>query len=316
MKLTKNQRESVKTFLFSGLTYRDISKKLQISLETLKKSFNVPSLELKFGVEIEGFSVASREEIKNIIDNNSTIDISLKDWENQSTKEKNWIITTDGSINLPTIESNSTVFPERKGYEIVSPPLVTKKEIKDLKKILEIVRNPKLMGHKIYLTNKSCSVHIHLCVEQLEKSEIKKIYNLYQYFEEDIDKMLPASRIYDKSRNNNSSYCESISNLSFADAFKGDYGKYWSLKISSSIPTIEFRKHSGSTSFIKIRNWILILQQLYNFAISNEDIYKMSENKRNSLSLHGILYYPVLMAYYNERKRKFDKQKLKYLEYI
>lgn len=316
MKLTKNQRESVKTFLFSGLTYRDISKELDISLDILKKSFNVPRLELKFGVEIEGFSFFSREEIKNVINNNSDIDISLKHWEQQSTNEENWNITTDGSINLPTIENNSTIFPERKGYEIVSPPLVGGKGLKELNTILEIIRDPKLMEDKIYLTNKSCSIHIHLCVEQLKKSEIKKIYNLYQYFEESIDKMLPASRIYDKSRNNNSSYCESIKHLSFKDAFKGDYGKYWSLKISSNIPTIEFRKHSGSTSFIKIRNWILILQQLYNFAISNEDIYKMSEIKRNSLSLHSILYYPVLMGYYNERKRKFDKQKLKYIKHI
>ena len=102
--------------------------------------------------------------------------------------------------------------------------------------------------------------------------------------EDKFDEIQPTSR-----RANSNTYCKnvssiangnrtsaiqkingasSISNLS-SSVFNG--GRYFKLNVQSfqRHGTVEFRQHSGTTTFSKIKNWILICGRLVEYAKQN-----------------------------------------------
>lgn len=80
--------------------------------------------------------------------------------------------------------------------------------------------------------------------------------------------------------------------------------------------TLEFRSHSGTTNFTKIKNWIKICMAFVNFADSHYNSvfngYILEGTKRKDITLERILQivYPKtsasLIAYINKRKESFN----------
>ena len=94
----------------------------------------------------------------------------------------------------------------------------------------------------------------------------------YKHAEAEIDKFMPASR-----RGGSNTYCGSL--IQFPDErirsarnirelqglFPSRYMKV-NLQAYSRHRTVEFRQHSGTTNFTKMRNWVLFLHKLVTFA--------------------------------------------------
>ena len=92
----------------------------------------------------------------------------------------------------------------------------------------------------------------------------------YKHLEPVIDRFMPASR-----RDNR--YCRGLGHVSdemirsarTVDELKGRIGDRYhkvNLEAYSRHKTVEFRQHSGTTNFTKMRNWVLFLHKLVTFA--------------------------------------------------
>jgi gamma-glutamyl-gamma-aminobutyrate hydrolase PuuD len=191
------------------------------------------------------------------------INVRSAGWQRASTSNDVWIITTDGSIRDPKTNE--------KGKELVSPPLEgTEESFNIIRKILKTVRSRKLLGDEIFRIDKQCSVHVHLNREGLEKDDLRKIYQLYGAIEPELNLMFPKSRRNNKGRGGKS-YCAPIAQLPFNKAWEDRSEremKYYSLQFPDAIPTIEFRIHGASVNARKIWNWIRIVNEITDYALS------------------------------------------------
>ena len=89
--------------------------------------------------------------------------------------------------------------------------------------------------------------------------------------------------------------------------------------------SIEFRPHSGSLNFMKIKNWILICMALIHYAenYSKEifDGYYIENDQKKQLTLERVIYlaypkkYNKILNYINSRIIEFSKPKSEQLEY-
>jgi hypothetical protein len=209
--------------LHQGETFKDMAD-LGTSSELLCQ-FPYPELSIKFGIELEGFCSLTRRQLAYEMMSRLDISVGTSPWSGESSSRDTWSITTDGSIkDLPRNH------PEDKGYEIVSPPL-DNNSLPELKKVMSLLRNERILGDNTWKTNKSCSVHVHVGVEGLTEARKKNFYDLYRFLEPEIDKMLPDSRVNNTMRNGES-YCASVTNLSYEKNRGGNHGKYWSVRVS------------------------------------------------------------------------------------
>jgi hypothetical protein len=289
-------KEKIKNLLFKGLTLEQISNQLNISAKALKEEVNksgYPKLKYSVGVELEGYSTLGYSSLLNTLKQNG-VDISFRSWQEQSlTGVNNWTLTTDGTVKGFKGQNGE------KGMEIVSPPL---RSLDSLEKILELIRDGEVMDgkHNMFKTNKTCGLHIHFGTEGMDKEMLKKVYTTYRLFEPFLDLILASSRL-------NNVNCNTIKNLSFDNAIKVETKKYWSVRTKIDRVTIEFRKHQSSTNFNKIRNWILILQQLIQYA-EKTTLISILEKEPSFSYFYEIISNPNLIAYYNARKYSFEKK--------
>lgn len=210
-----------------------------------------------FGVEIEAYNV-NKTSLKNTL-NELGINI-VEEYYNHDTRG-HWKIVRDASIS------------GHNACEIVSPVLKGADGLEQLKKVCIALNK---IGAKI---NKSCGLHIHLGVSDYDTDNFKNLLKSYINVENEVDKMMPATR-----RGNTNKYCRSmkmnktailmkrkideatgIENL--ADSvFSG--GRYFKVNIQCyrRQKTIEFRQHSGSVQYSKIKNWILICARMVDYA--------------------------------------------------
>jgi len=164
-----------------------------------------------------------------------------------------WKLTTDGSLI--------------NGFELVSPILKGDDGLEAIRRVTEA------LGHTDAYINSRCGFHVHVGVPSGFKKDImffKRLAFLYVQFENEVwDQMMPLSR-----RGNNNSYCLSLqfSPNAFAAAttLRGlsstltGSNRYVKLNFESFFlhGTVEFRHHSGTLEFTKIKNWIDICRQL------------------------------------------------------
>lgn len=96
----------------------------------------------------------------------------------------------------------------------------------------------------------------------------------YQKLEMAIDSFMPTSR-----RGNNSQWCRSLLDHNFAACrTKADiasalnYDRYHKVNAEaySRHRTIEFRQHSGTTSYEKISRWVIFLAKLVEYSYKEE----------------------------------------------
>ena len=176
-------------------------------------------------------------------------------------------MTTDSSI-----EGNKT-------FELVSPKLKGTKGIKELEKVCKVLKQ------KNAKINKSCGLHIHLDASDFSLDDWKSLIKNHINYEKLITSFMPPSR-----RNNY--YCISmmkrfmikeniyrkIDNCDSIEEIRDFYdSKYYRLNVMSYFrhKSVEFRQHSGTIEFEKIKNWILLLNAL------------VKKAKKHELSPHG-----------------------------
>ena len=238
-------------------------------------------LRFTIGVEIECFGL-NKERVIAAIEARG-----LKAYEtgyNHDDSKTHYKLGYDGSINGPL------------PCEVVSPIL---KNLKSLKEVCEVINEA---GAQV---NKSCGLHIHFGAEKFTNAQWRRIVLNYAAIEEVIDSFMPESR-----RGDNNRYCRSIADpagriaytslnadmRSLQSAFGFDRYYKVNLMAYNNHKTIEFRQHSGTTDYTKIKNWIDFLTAFLTWSLKHEEI----------ISARSIDELPFLSEsqkrYYNERK--------------
>lgn len=205
----------------------------------------------KFGIEIEAFGVEIEKLVEKL--NEAGIDAQTENYGH--TTRTYWKVTTDSSIDARGLPS----------FEIVSPILEGENGLQQLEKICNVLTN---LRAKI---NKTCGLHVHFDAQTMTATQAKNIVLNYISLEHTIDSMMPVSR-----RANNSQYCASmhyyrnefqqcntIYELSLV--MPNRYRKI-NLECYRRQGTIEFRQHSGTVEFPKMKNWLIFLHNLTDFS--------------------------------------------------
>lgn len=215
-----------------------------------------------FGIELEIYGASREDLIREIT--RTGVEIEGQSYNHNTTTK--WKIVSDSSISGVN------------GNEIVSPVLSGLDGIEQIKKVCIGLNRA---GAKI---NNSCGFHVHFGATDFNLDNFKNLLTSFTHLEDKFDEINPTSR-----RSNNNHFCKnvssiangnrttaiqkingatSISNLS-SSVFNG--GRYFKLNVQSfqRHGTVEFRQHSGTTQFSKIKNWILICGRLVEYAKQN-----------------------------------------------
>lgn len=208
---------------------------------------------------------------------------------NHSTR-RYWKIVSDASVNG--------------GYELVSPVLKGQSGLDEVKAVCEALSE---VGA---LINKSCGFHAHFGTDDFKESVSvwRNLYINYATLEEDIDAFMPPSR-----RRN--TYCASLKVRGWREKMENartlvelekaitKRSRYFKLNSQSywRHGTVEFRQHSGTIEFDKIRNWLLFCARLVELS------------KRERLGCGGERTLAKLLdrglaAFYKQRKQKFERR--------
>lgn len=174
------------------------------------------------------------------------------------------------------------------GLELVSPPL----PMKEMSEQLEIICG--VLGEIGAKVDKSCGVHIHHHIDDLDLQGIKNIYELYAKHTEHIDATMPKSRRSSTQLNPRQNgldygYCQPVSFTELErvrnansitdikNVFTGS-ARYRVINFQAYIKygTIEFRQHSGTVDFTKIMMWLRTTQAIVATAAKKKTIKPMS----------------------------------------
>lgn len=224
----------------------------------------------KFGIELElscaqGCSV---EQIADVIRQGSGANVSVVNgYARAHDPVQGWKLVHDGSIVC------SQDFPNCSRFELVSPILCGEA---GLKLCSSVIRS--LQGVAVSV-NKSMGFHVHINVEDMDLSSLKKICQNFVKYEDVIDTFMPLSRRSGSSESNQ--YFKS-NKLAVGDANASNLernqiiaacgatsilchtinptGRYYKVNLQNLAtgrqPTVEFRQHSGTSNFGKISNWV------------------------------------------------------------
>lgn len=248
------------------------------------ENFMPRPFERRFGVEIEMYSVDKQILADTLRD--AGINCFVEGY-NHNTRGW-WKVVTDGSLNGVN------------AVELVSPILEGMAGMQDLEKVCEVLT---ILRAKI---NKSCGMHVHFDAAGMGINEVKNLMLNYAAYENQIDTFLPSSR-----RGNTNTYCQSLRNdkakIEAATSINGLANaigtRYRKINLQSFVRhgSIEFRQHSGTTEFEKIKNWVLFLHNLVDFSktkrveeseatfeslqkFNQEQIYNYLYNRKNDLA--------------------------------
>lgn len=215
-----------------------------------------------FGIELEIYGVDRQRLVREI----TAAGIEIESQSYNHTTSSKWKIVSDSSIRGVN------------GNEIVSPVLRGLDGIEQIKKVCIALQRA---GAKV---NTSCGFHVHFGVGDFDLDNFKSLLTSFVNLEVKFDEINPKSR-----RANSNNYCKNLSSIANGNrnatiqkinaapslyeirngVFNG--GRYFKLNVQSfeRHGTIEFRQHSGTTTFSKIKNWILICGRLVEYAKQN-----------------------------------------------
>lgn len=226
-----------------------------------------------FGIELEIYGAEKARILAEF--RAQGLDITAESY-NHNTRSY-WKIVTDSSIqgDLPC--------------EIVSPVLKGAEGIEQVKRACIALNRA---GAKV---NKSCGFHLHLGAQDLTHQNFKDLVMSHIDTEAEFDKIMPESR-----RGNNNRFCKSnLMGRSKQDLFARIHStvntssllsiytdRYVKLNLKSFVRqgTIEFRQHSGTTQFSKIKNWILICCRFVEYVKQNGRTNNINQFLNESLT--------------------------------
>lgn len=207
---------------------------------------------MKFGVEIEFFGVTKNKVVEAL--NRAGIECHDEGYTHRVLNY--WKVVYDGSVNGEGTGDGH-------GNELVSPVLYGEEGLKELELVLKVLSE---LGAKV---DRTCGVHIHHDIQDLNLEQIKNIYRLYFKFQPTIDMLFPPSR----RAVNNPYYCKPITEVmigrinaarSMEELRIQLNDRYHTVNFCSfwRYGTIEFRQHAGSVDFEKIGNWVKITHRI------------------------------------------------------
>lgn len=212
-----------------------------------------------FGIELEVYGVTREALIRAF----AAQGIRLVDESYNHSTRNHWKVVNDSSITGGN------------GNEIVSPVLRGQEGIEQIKKVCIALNKA---GAKV---NNSCGFHLHLGASDLNLENFKNLIKSHIEVEAGFDSIVPNSR-----RANNNHYCKSLTSAarskqelltkinaagSINEIVRCFNTRYLKLNLQSFTRqgTVEFRQHSGTTTFSKIRNWIMICARLVEYTKAN-----------------------------------------------
>lgn len=236
--------------------------KKEVKTEVIEQIKDLFDNERTFGVEIE-FLYPSRIRIESIIEAMKSKGLNVCSGSRNDKFKNSWKFTNDGSVtagNEPNYNG---------GYEIVSPVLKGKEGLEQLKTVSII------LSHFKCRVNSSCGCHIHFGVtnETVNSTNVQHFFRnltaIYSNYQNDINKILPHSR-----RNN--SYCYALPQSEYSrlknlqknfemddlNFLYLDRRRVVNLDAWQKHGTVEFRQHSGTFNYNKIKFWVTILMQM------------------------------------------------------
>jgi hypothetical protein len=228
----------------------------------LSRQLHLPfefSFNRTFGIELEIYGPSH----STLINEFRSQGLTLVNEEYNHNARNYWKIVRDGSI----AGENSS--------EIVSPVLLGVDGMEQIKKACIALTKA---GAKV---NNSCGFHVHFGATDLSLDNIKNLVLSHIEVEKTFDSIVPSSR-----RENSNTYCKSLTSIassksqaiskiknaqtisSLISIFPQRYLKI-NLQCYNRQGTVEFRQHSGTTTFSKIKNWILICARLIEYSKQN-----------------------------------------------
>lgn len=204
----------------------------------------------KFGVEIEVAlgSAEAREAVRRVV----AAGVPCNLFQNAEHRRSNtWKCVTDGSC----------------GYEFVSPPL---RDLASVKIVCDTLcayeKELQVASPTRIFASVQTGLHVHHDARDFTADMARCVITSYYNAEEEVDKAMPRGR-----RGNNNNYCQSIRTARMApgaflgftgmrDVASAAPGRYWKLNLAAWLRhgTLEFRQHSGTISYAKIENWIIV----------------------------------------------------------
>lgn len=256
----------------------------QREIDILLSSYNKNTVEnITFGVEIECFNVRREEIAQRLCE--AGVACYVEGYNHRDYRD-HFKVVTDASL-----AGNDTA-------EVVSPILKGKAGMQTLEKVCKVLNEINAM------VNKSCGLHVHFGLNDVNFSAYRNIFINYARLENVIDSFMPKSR-----RNNG--YCKGFrsfgnniyellscagSKEDIASIFERD--RYYKVNPVAFVRhnTIEFRQHSGTVDFVKMANWIKFLKGLIAFS-------KKSVLRENAANINDIPFINAeLRQYFQQRQ--------------
>lgn len=244
-----------------------------------------------FGIEIEAYGVK-----RNILrDALREAGVPTESEDYNHTARPHWKIVSDGSL------SGTDTF------EIVSPILHGETGLQELQKVCEVLSQ---LGAKV---NKSCGMHLHFGATDFSLQTWKNLVYNYATMEETIDGWMPESR-----RAANNQYCRTLRQEGWQRAINNattlqklsleltTRSRYYKLNIESywRHQTVEFRQHSGTIEFEKIKNWIDFCSRLIDFSKEHRVTETTIESLAQFVPEPTITYFRSRTTHFLNRNRR------------
>ena len=225
-----------------------------------------------FGIELEIYGADHTR----LINEFAAQGITLVSEEYNHSVRTHWKIVHDGSVTGPN------------ACEIVSPVLQGAEGLDVLKRATIALRKADAK------VNNSCGFHVHFGVSDFTLDNFKMLAKNHIKLEGGFDKLVPESRREYKNTycqglkmNRSASYINSKINQAqtigeFVNIF---HSRYLKLNFQSYTRqgTVEVSHHSGTTTYSKIKNWILICARLIEFSKASRFANNLNEILNDTL---------------------------------
>ncbi|CAJ1960364.1 unnamed protein product [Cylindrotheca closterium] len=280
----------------------------------------------QFGIELEMSSGATitPEYLAYELSGDNRYQVQAYDYTHATVDH--WKIVPDSSIVCNRSE------PDCNKFELVSPPLGPGAGLTQVHAILSKVTNVNVK------VNKSMGFHVHVNVSRYSVPQLVKVCQQFVKYEAVMDLLMPPSRrtgsvesnqffasnrrhVENLARNSRRSVidtlanCEDLQSLVYTmNGATDGSGRYFKLNLQNLVtgrqPTIEFRQHSATFEYEKVRAWIRFCVLLTSNAAKLRAPTSFSSDKTVDEQLEALFQYVLkdrdLRNYYRSRAQKHN----------
>jgi hypothetical protein len=259
----------------------------------LLKPQRIPDRDFGIELELSCAQGSSVDQVAGVIREGSGANVTVIEGHARAHDPvQGWKLVHDGSIVC------SRDFPNCSRFELVSPILCGETGLSECSRVIH-----SLQGVAVSV-NKSMGFHVHISVQDMGASSLKKICQNFCKYEDVIDTFMPPSRrsgssesnqyfksnktaIGDRNKSNLErnriiAACGTTSEVCHA---MNPSGRYYKLNLQNLAtgrqPTIEFRQHSGTSNFEKISAWVRLCMAI----ATNSARFKEPSALKNSRTL-------------------------------